>query len=83
MLVVSGPDGSEASSSQGFCLLNSVAIAAAYARYNYRGLIERVAIVDFDVHYGDGTAAVVRNLVPGASVFVSIRQHTSVFVSIR
>jgi acetoin utilization deacetylase AcuC-like enzyme len=51
-------------------------------RYNYRGLIERVAIVDFDVHYGDGTAAVVQNLVPGASAYVSIRQHTSAYVSI-
>lgn len=61
---VSGPDG-EASSSQGFCLLNSVAIAAAYARYNYRGLLDKVAIVDFDAHYGDGTAACVQNLVPG------------------
>lgn len=61
---VLGPDG-EGSSSQGFCLLNSVAIAAAYARYNYRGLFERVAIVDFDAHYGDGTAACVLNLVPG------------------
>ena len=55
----------EASSSQGFCLLNSVAIAAAYARYNYRGLLDKIAIVDFDAHYGDGTAACVLNLVPG------------------
>ena len=61
---VIGPDG-DGASSQGFCLLNSVAIAAAYARYNYRGLIERVAIVDFDAHYGDGTAAIILNLVPG------------------
>jgi acetoin utilization deacetylase AcuC-like enzyme len=36
----------------GFCLLNSVAIAAANARH--RGL-ERVAIVDWDVHHGNGT----------------------------
>jgi acetoin utilization deacetylase AcuC-like enzyme len=36
----------------GFCLLNSVAIAAAHARD--RGL-ERVAIVDWDVHHGNGT----------------------------
>lgn len=62
---VLGPDGEAVSSSQGFCLLNSVAIAAAYARYNYRGLLRRIAMVDFDVHYGDGTAACVLNLVPG------------------
>lgn len=36
----------------GFCLLNNVAIAAAHARA--RG-IGRVAIVDWDVHHGNGT----------------------------
>lgn len=41
--------------SMGFCLFNSVAVAAAHALA--RG-VERVAIVDFDVHYGNGTAAI-------------------------
>jgi len=36
----------------GFCLLNNVAVAAAHARS--RGL-ERIAIVDWDVHHGNGT----------------------------
>lgn len=36
----------------GFCLLNNVAVAAAHARA--RGLA-RVAIVDWDVHHGNGT----------------------------
>jgi acetoin utilization deacetylase AcuC-like enzyme len=36
----------------GFCLFNNIAIAAAYARA--RGL-SRVAIVDYDVHHGNGT----------------------------
>lgn len=36
----------------GFCLLNNVAVAAAHARAH--GL-ERVAIVDWDVHHGNGT----------------------------
>jgi acetoin utilization deacetylase AcuC-like enzyme len=36
----------------GFCLLNNIAIAAAHART--RGA-ERVAIVDYDVHHGNGT----------------------------
>jgi acetoin utilization deacetylase AcuC-like enzyme len=37
----------------GFCLFNNVAIAARYAQ-RYLGL-ERVAILDFDVHHGNGT----------------------------
>jgi acetoin utilization deacetylase AcuC-like enzyme len=36
----------------GFCLFNNIAIAAAHARA--RGL-DRVAIVDYDVHHGNGT----------------------------
>jgi acetoin utilization deacetylase AcuC-like enzyme len=36
----------------GFCLLNNVAVAAAHARA--RGL-QRVAVVDWDVHHGNGT----------------------------
>jgi acetoin utilization deacetylase AcuC-like enzyme len=39
----------------GFCLFNNVAIAAEYARQHYH--LERVAIVDFDVHHGNGTQA--------------------------
>jgi acetoin utilization deacetylase AcuC-like enzyme len=38
----------------GFCLLNNVAIAAAAAR---RAGLARVAIVDWDVHHGNGTQA--------------------------
>jgi len=37
----------------GFCLFNSVAIGAAHALDAHR--LERVAIVDFDVHHGNGT----------------------------
>lgn len=37
----------------GFCLLNSVAIGAAHALAAHG--LERVAIVDFDVHHGNGT----------------------------
>jgi len=48
--------------SQGFCLLNNVAVGAAYARCVYRHVIHRVAIVDFDVHHGNGTEAVVRHV---------------------
>ena len=73
----------------GFCLLNNVAIAAAYVRAVYGRtrysdqqapassspavaaappVIRRVAIFDFDVHHGNGTEAVVRQLVPTETV---------------
>jgi acetoin utilization deacetylase AcuC-like enzyme len=37
----------------GFCLLNNVALAAQYARKRHE--LERVVIVDIDVHHGNGT----------------------------
>ncbi|MGB6767642.1 MAG: histone deacetylase family protein [Methyloceanibacter sp.] len=43
----------ESSRAMGFCLFNSVAIAALHARAAHSA--ERVAVVDFDVHHGNGT----------------------------
>lgn len=37
----------------GFCFLNNVAVAARYALERYG--LQRVAVVDFDVHHGNGT----------------------------
>ena len=37
----------------GFCLFNNVAVAARYAQQHYPA-IERVAIIDWDVHHGNG-----------------------------
>jgi acetoin utilization deacetylase AcuC-like enzyme len=37
----------------GFCIFNNVAVAARYAQQRYG--IERVLIVDWDVHHGNGT----------------------------
>jgi acetoin utilization deacetylase AcuC-like enzyme len=44
----------ESGRAMGFCLFNNIAVAAAHARA--RGLA-RVAVVDFDVHHGNGTQA--------------------------
>jgi len=43
-------------SSTGFCLLNNVAIAVMHSRMRWN--LRRVAIVDFDVHFGNGTAQI-------------------------
>ncbi len=43
----------------GFCLFNTVAIAAEYARRHHH--LQRIAIIDFDVHHGNGTQAAFSN----------------------
>lgn len=40
----------------GFCIFNDIAVAARYVQAG--GLVERVLVVDLDVHQGDGTAAI-------------------------
>ncbi|MCP5164588.1 MAG: histone deacetylase family protein [Pseudomonadales bacterium] len=55
----------------GFCFFNNIAVAAYHA-LNRHGL-QRVAIVDFDVHHGNGTEHIVAN--DGRVLFCSTFQH--------
>jgi acetoin utilization deacetylase AcuC-like enzyme len=43
----------ESNKGMGFCLFNNVAIAAHYARQKH--LLERILIIDWDLHHGNGT----------------------------
>ncbi|TVR62289.1 MAG: histone deacetylase [Gemmatimonadales bacterium] len=51
---------------EGFCLLNDVAVAAAAMVEG--GLVSRLAVVDLDVHHGNGTAHIFRDT-PGIMTF--------------
>jgi acetoin utilization deacetylase AcuC-like enzyme len=70
--VICRPPGHHASAEQamGFCLFNAVAVAARHLQAG-RG-IERVAIVDWDVHHGNGTQDVFYE--DGSVLFVSLHQ---------
>jgi len=72
-MVIPRPPGHHAEKDQamGFCLFNNVAIAARHAQKKYE--IEKVAIVDFDVHHGNGTQHIFEN--DSTVMYVSTHQY--------
>jgi acetoin utilization deacetylase AcuC-like enzyme len=57
-------------SAMGFCIFDNVAVAARYAQDELGA--GRIAIVDFDVHHGNGTEAIFRT--DSSVLFVSLHQ---------
>jgi len=55
----------------GFCLLSNIAICARYIQKKYK--LDRIAIVDFDVHHGNGTQAAFED--DHSVLFISMHQH--------
>jgi acetoin utilization deacetylase AcuC-like enzyme len=49
----------ERCSAMGFCYFNNIAVGAAHALEEYG--VERIAIIDFDVHHGNGTEDIFRD----------------------
>ena len=43
----------ETSKAMGFCFINNIAVAARYLQNKYK--VNKIAIIDFDVHHGNGT----------------------------
>ena len=57
-----GPVENPVVTSSGFCIVNNVAIGSAYLKNTFREKIKKIAIVDFDVHHGNGTEEIIQML---------------------
>jgi acetoin utilization deacetylase AcuC-like enzyme len=61
----------ETNRAMGFCLFNNIAIAARWLRREHG--IDRVAIIDWDVHHGNGTQEIFER--ESSVLYVSTHQH--------
>jgi len=61
----------ETSTVMGFCLFNNIAIGARYAQKKYG--LERVAILDWDVHHGNGTQEIF--YADDSVLYISLHQY--------
>ena len=63
----------EGAKAMGFCYFNNVAVAARYLQNHYA--VQRVGIIDFDVHHGNGTQAIFEQ--DPNVYYYSIHEHPS------
>ena len=49
----------ETTKAMGFCFVNNIAVTAKYLQYKYK--VNKIAIIDFDVHHGNGTQEIFYN----------------------
>lgn len=71
---ISRPPGhhAEPNKAMGFCLFNTIFLGAIHAQsIGY----QRVAILDFDVHHGNGTEAMMRKYTPNNALFISSHEE--------
>lgn len=53
----------------GFCIFNNIAIGAMHALRERSSVVKKVAVIDFDVHHGNGTQAILEGIDDPSAVF--------------
>jgi acetoin utilization deacetylase AcuC-like enzyme len=61
----------ETTRANGFCFINNIAVTARYLQKKYK--INNVAIIDFDVHHGNGTQEIFYN--DNSVAYASLHEH--------
>uniref|UniRef100_A0A0N5ANR4 histone deacetylase n=1 Tax=Syphacia muris TaxID=451379 RepID=A0A0N5ANR4_9BILA len=63
----------EYNQAMGFCFVNNVAIAVKHLQQHYRKQCPRVAIIDWDVHHGNGTQSLFES--DPSVLYISLHRH--------